>query len=428
MNEDFLHFIWKFQLFNKPELFTVSGEKFSVLNPGIHNTNSGPDFFNAKIKIGDTLWAGNIEVHIKTSDFIKHKHHSDKNYDNLILHVVFENDLSQADLRYPLFELKSFISENLYAIYNQFLSAKTWIPCENNLKNVSELNFTSWIQRLAIERIERKSRETEQLLLQFKNDWEQVFFIQLAKAFGFKVNNSPFELWAKSLPYQLLLKHRNNFIQLEALMFGQAGFLNEDFPYDEYYTSLKNEYQFLSKKYALKSIDKHLWKFLRLRPRNFPTIRLAQFAAIIHKQNNLFSSIINADSIEDLRKIFNANTSEYWHTHFLFGQISDNLKKPLGKKSADILIINAIVPMLFAYAKYSNRETLKDKAIEILESIEPENNTIIAKWIQLGIIPKTSLDTQGLLELKNEYCFQKKCLNCSIGNSILRIVKYDGKD
>ncbi len=419
MNEDFLHFIWKYQLFNKTELFAVSGEGFTVIHPGIHNTHAGPDFFNAKIKIGETLWAGNVEVHIKTSDFIKHKHITDKNYDNLILHVVYENDLSDLNLNYPLFEIKSFVSENVIAIYHQFLTANTWVPCENNLKQVSEINYSSWIQRLAIERMERKSKETEQLLLQFNNDWEQVFFIQLSKAFGFKVNAVPFELWAKSLPYQLLLKHRNSSLQIEALVFGQAGFLEEDFLNDNYYDSLKTEYNFLRVKYSLKPIDKHLWKFLRLRPRNFPTIRLAQFAEITKKQNNLFSSLIDATSTEEIQHIFKVNASEYWQTHFLFAQASEFLNKPLGKKSSEMLIINAVVPVLFAYSNYTSKEELKEKALATLEKLNPEKNTIIENWIQLGVKPQSATDTQGLLELKNEYCSQKKCLNCSIGNLIL---------
>ena len=419
MTEELLHFIWKYQLFTK-QLKTVSGELINVIHPGILNSNAGPDFFNAKIKIGETIWAGNIEIHVKSSDFIKHQHLTDKSYQNLILHVVYENDNKDTDFNFPIVEIRNFFSNRIAEIYHQFLQSKTWIPCENNLKNVSELNITSWLQRLAIERIARKSKETEQLLQQFNNDWEQVFFIQLAKAFGFKVNTAAFELWAKSRPYQLLLKHRNNSLQTEALIFGQAGFLEDDFLNDSYFIALKNEYVFLSTKYQLKPIDKHLWKFLRLRPQNFPTIRLAQFSAIIKKQHNLFSAFIEADNLQSILKIFNINVSEYWENHFEFGKISKKIKKPLGKSSAEILIVNTIVPILFAYAKYSDRETLKEKAIEILEKIKPEKNNIINNWMDLSIKPRSALESQALLELKNEYCSQKKCLNCSIGNAILK--------
>ncbi|MFN4235402.1 MAG: DUF2851 family protein [Bacteroidia bacterium] len=423
MTEDLLHFIWKFQLFNQSELVTFSGEKIKVIHPGLPNTHAGPDFFNAKIKIGDTLWAGNIEIHVKTSDFIKHQHSTDKNYDNLILHVVYENDLPELKFNYPVFELKNYIPEKIISIYNQFLIAKTWIPCENNLKQVNEINYSNWIQRLAIERLERKSHEVELLLTQFNNDWQQVLFIQLAKAFGFKVNALPFELWAKSLPYQLLLKHRNNPLQIDALIFGQAGFLDDDFNNDSYFNLLKTEYNFLKNKYALTPIDKHLWKFLRLRPRNFPTIRLAQLSEIIKTQNNLFSAFIDALSTKEIMKIFKVNVSEYWQTHFLFSQTSEKLNKPLGEKSAEILIINAIVPVLFAYSNFTAKEELKEKALSILENLNPEKNSIIENWNKLGIRSNSAIDTQGLLELKNEYCSQKKCLNCSIGNYILKQVQ-----
>lgn len=423
MTEDFLHFIWKFQLFNQPELSTSSGEHLIVINPGLHNTHAGPDFFNAKIKIGETVWAGNVEVHIKTSDFIKHLHTTDKNYDNLILHVVYENDLPDHNFNYPIFELKNYIPNKIQTIYNQFQIAKTWIPCENNLKQVNEINYSQWIQRLAIERIERKSKETQHLLTQFENDWEQVFFIQLSKAFGFKVNALPFELWAKSLPYRLLLKHKNNPLQIDALIFGQAGFLDDDYPDDSYFTSLKKEYEFLRIKYSLSPIDKHLWKLLRLRPRNFPTIRLAQLAEIIKTQNNLFSTFVNASSSKEIIKILNVNVSAYWRTHFLFSQVSENISKPLGKSSAEVLIINAVIPVLFTYSNFTSKEELKEKALTILENLKAEKNSIIENWNQLGIKSKNALDTQGLLELKNEYCSHKKCLNCSIGNNILKQIQ-----
>jgi hypothetical protein len=420
MTEDLLHFIWKFQLFNK-QLKTVSGQAIEVIHPGSYNTNAGPDFFNAKIKIGETLWAGNVEIHVKSSDYIKHQHHQDKAYQNIILHVVYENDThQQEEANFPVLEIRNYFSNQIAEIYHQFLQSKTWIPCENNLKNVSQLNITSWLQRLAVERIERKAKETKQLLLQFNKDWEHVFFIQLAKAFGFKVNTAAFELWAKSLPYHLLLKHRNNSLQVEALIFGQAGFLEDDFSDDSYYIALKNEYAFLRTKYHLKPIDKHLWKFLRLRPRNFPTIRLAQLAEIIKKQANLFSAFIEAENIQSLIKLLNVQVAEYWQNHFEFGKDSTPLKKTLGLKSAHSIIINAIVPILFAYSNYSGKEELKEKAIEFLEHIEPEKNSIINNWMELGIKPQSALESQALLELKNEYCSQKKCLNCSIGNAILK--------
>lgn len=423
MTEDLLHFIWKFQLFNQPDLFTFSGEKIKVIHPGLPNTHAGPDFFNAKIKIGDTLWVGNLEIHVKTSDFRKHQHNVDKNYDNLILHVVYENDLPDLIFNYPILELKNYIPKAIISIYNQFLIAKTWIPCENNLQQVNEINYSTWIQRLAIERLERKSKEVELLLTQFNNDWQQVLFIQLAKAFGFKINAIPFELWAKSLPYQLLLKHRNNPLQIDALVFGQAGFLDDAFSNDAYFSLLKTEYNFLKNKYELTPIDKHLWKFLRLRPRNFPTIRLAQISEIIKTQNNLFSAILDASSTKEIMKIFKVNVSEYWLTHFLFSQISRKINKPLGEKSAEILIINAIVPVMFAYSNFTAKEDLKEKALNILENVHAEENTIIKNWIKLGIKAKNAIESQGLLELKNEYCSQKKCLNCSIGNKILNQVQ-----
>ena len=289
MTEDFIHFIWKYSYFDSNSLFTTKGDKIEIIKLGEHNTNAGPDFFNAKIKIGDTLWVGNVEIHINSSDWIKHKHSLDNAYNNVILHVVLKYDIDinrQNGEIIPALELKYDI--NFEDRYHQLMKNKQWIPCQSYLPAVNKFDIHFWLAKIAIERLHSKSSIIEEKLARNNNNWEESYYHKLARSFGMNVNSEPFELLAMSLPLLILAKHKNNLFQIESLLFGQAGFLNEIMPNELYYVKLQKEYIFLKKKYQLKAIEKHQWKFLRLRPSNFPTIRISQFANLIYKSTSLF--------------------------------------------------------------------------------------------------------------------------------------------
>ncbi len=420
MTEDFLHYVWKYKAFNLSELKTLEGESIQVVKTGEHNKDAGPDFFNARIKIGSTIWAGNIEIHLKSSDWKKHAHNNNGNYNNLILHLVYENDEVIAHSGKPVAtaEFKNLIDKNLVNRYTELMNAKQWIPCANQLNNVSSFALNNWLERLLVERLERKAKTISQLLELNKNNLEETFYIHLARNFGLKVNAVPFELLAKSLPNSFLGKHKSSLFQVEALLFGQSGLLQNDFK-DEYPNKLKNEYSFLRKKFSLQPIEGHLWKFLRLRPVNFPTIRIAQLASLIHQSSGMFSKIMEASTIKDLRKLLSAQCSDYWDTHYTFDSVSPTKTKKLGVVAIDNLIINTVVPFMFVYAAQRGMEEYKDKAISLLEQLKAENNNIIEKFNTIGIKSVHAGNTQSLLELKNEYCDNKKCLNCGIGISLL---------
>jgi len=422
MKEDFLHHIWKFKRWETPVLKTTDGEEITIVKSGEHNFDAGPDFFNAQLKIGDNKWAGNVEIHVKSSDWMAHKHQFDKSYDNVILHVVYQHNqeiLDKNGVAIPTLELAPIIKQELVNQYQNLVNAKSWIPCENQLKKVDTFIVNNWLDRLAIERLERKSEEIEATLHQNKNDWEATFYEYLFKYLGLKVNALPFQLLAKNTPLKIAGKHQNQ-LSIEALYFGQAGFLEADLS-DEYFLKLKKEYQFLKAKFQLTPLDNSLWKLLRLRPSNFPTIRIAQLSDLINRTPRLFAAVLSSNSIKEIEKLFQATASIYWNTHYLFGKKGkDDKAKNLGKTSINNIIINVVVPILFVYAKQKNNETINLKALSYLEVLPSENNAIIKKWEQLGVKSNSALQSQSLLELKNNYCSQKKCLNCSIGNNLLK--------
>lgn len=422
MNEEFLHHIWKFRLFDQLDLKTTAGELVEIEKPGEHNFDAGPDFFNGKIKVGDTLWAGNIEVHINASDWKKHFHQNDKAYDNIILHVVNNADVQlyrASGEAIPTLEINDRIGKKLYQNYQNFKSSSDWIPCEKQIASVPELIINSTLDRLLLERLERKSKTITDRLALNNNNWEETFYQLLARNFGFKTNSEPFELLAKSLPSKMLAKHKNNLLQIEALLFGQAGLLDKHFE-DKYPQTLQNEYIFLKQKFKLNSLDGHLWKFLRLRPVNFPSVRIAQFANLIFHSSHLFSKMIEAEKFEDLKILLNVNVSEYWETHYVLDRSSKKKMKHLGDEAINNILINTIIPFLFVYGKQKAEEKYVDRALDFLEHIDGESNSIISKWESLKLPIKTSYSTQALLQLKNEYCSHKKCLSCSIGNYLLK--------
>lgn len=424
MTEEFIHYLWKFRLLN-PGLALVSGESLTIIDPGTHNTDSGPDFFNARIKIDDTIWAGNIEIHIQSSDWFAHKHHQDKAYDNIILHVVHEND---RDIRLKktghvaTLEVSGKYSFALYKRYHDFMSSRNWISCEKLIPEVERFVVNNWLDRLLVERLEMKSAEIIAQLRFNKNNWERTFYEFLARNFGFKVNTLPFDLLAKSISMNYLAKHRNSLLQIEALFFGHAGLI-PTIPRDEYSQKLQSEYKFLQTKYHLTSMDPHLWRFMRMRPSNFPTIRIAQFACLVHRSSHLFSEILEANSIRDMISLFNVTASDYWKDHFHFGKKSVAKGKQLGKDSIHLIIINTVIPFMFVYGRSRGDHLLIDRCLRFLDQIPGESNRITRKWESLGLSCRTAFNTQALLQLKAEYCSGRKCLSCAIGNNLLKQVQ-----
>ncbi len=420
MKEEFLQFIWAHGLFNKSNLKTVDGKTVEIISTGRPNTDSGPDFFNARVRIGETIWAGNIEIHQKSSHWYQHRHNTDAAYDNVVLHVVElhdkpvlikNNELPTLEISYPQAILENF---------EQLLKSERWIACEEKLAEVDPFILRFWYSSLMIERLESKTNDILTLLEQNKNNWNETFYQLLSRNFGMKTNALPFELLAKSIPLNILSKHKNDLFQIEALLFGQAGLLNETQLGDEYYLSLRNEYTYLSKKYGLSGIEPHLWKFMRLRPINFPTIRIAQLAMLIHHSSALFSRILETEDLDLIRELFDVSASEYWDSHYRFNKTSEeNKQKNLGEAAFNNLIINTIVPLMFVYGDQHIDQAMKDRALFMLEKMAPESNQIIRKWNELGIDSRSAFETQALIHLKNSYCEIKKCLHCQLGAKII---------
>ncbi|MBK9799860.1 MAG: DUF2851 family protein [Bacteroidetes bacterium] len=422
MNEEFLHYIWKFRLFPQQQLSTITGESLQIVKTGEYNHDAGPDFFNAKLKIGATEWAGNVEIHINTSDWLKHKHTKDKAYSNIILHVVYNNDVDLSDYQTQAFhtlELKNILAPSLLQKYNSFKNSQDWIPCERSIHRVPDMIKQNWLSRLLVERLEEKANIIQQKLELTTMNWEACLYEMIAKNFGFNVNAVPFEMLSKALPFFVLQKHKNSLLQLEALVFGTAGMLQQNYN-DNYLQALQNEYQFLQKKYKFQPMEKHLWKFLRLRPANFPSIRLAQFAALLNQTEHLFSKILHIDDIKNLEKLLNVEASLYWKSHFVPDKVSKKSIKKLGKLAISSIIINTIVPLLFVYGKKMGQEQFVDRALKFLDVIKPENNSKIAPFASLGFDIQSAYESQGLLQLKNTYCAHKRCLQCAIGNNLLK--------
>jgi len=422
--EEFLQYIWENRLFSDENLQTTNGEKLEIINVGRRNTDSGPDFFNARIKIDDTIWVGNIEIHKNSSDWIRHKHQADKAYNSVILHVVEINDLPimrSISEEIPTLILKYPVQ--LKTNYQNLLDSKTWIACQNQFHKIDPIILQLGFNRLMIERLEDKTSEILARLQANNNDWNATFYQMLARMFGFKVNAVPFELLAKSLPLEVLAKHKNNLFQLESLLFGNSGLLNDQLLGDDYYLNLRNEYSFLYKKYQLKGIESHLWKFMRLRPGNFPTIRISQFASLIHRSHGMFSKITEIANLDELKQLFKVEASEYWKLHYSFNkQTSRNWVKELGANSINTLIINVVIPFLFVYGEKQNKEHLKNRSLEFLEQLPAEGNSIIERWGEMGVVARSSFESQALLQLKNRYCERKKCLNCQIGVKLVKCI------
>ena len=418
MTERLLQYIWQFQYFNARNLQTTQGESLQIIYNGTYNTNQGPDFLNAKIKTGSTTWAGNIEMHIKSSDWQLHQHSEDKNYKNVVLHVVWQNDATVL-LPFPTLELQQLVSSVLLGKYEELMQSALFIPCQNHIKEVSALTFTAWKERMLIERLQQRALYIENLLAQNNQHWEESFWWMLAKNFGIKINADAFEKIAQSIPLAILAKHKNQVQQLEALLMGQAGILDKIFE-DDYPNMLAREYNFLKKKYGLKKAHAPIY-FLRMRPANFPTIRLAQLAALIQQSQHLFSIIKETGDINEIKKLLQVTANDYWHYHYMFDEQTAFKKKTLGDQMIQNILINTVVPMLYAYGYRHNNEQIKSKALVWIDQVRAEKNSIINGFHLLGIQNKSAFDSQALIQLKNNYCNYKLCLQCAVGNQVLRM-------
>ncbi len=416
-----LQYIWKNSLLTLSRYTACTGEHIEIVSPGTLNRDGGPDFTDAKIRIDGTLWAGNVEIHSRASDWEKHRHDSDPAYDNVILHAVFENDrpcFTSTGRRIPGISLQ--VAPGIERNYRMLLKSSQPVRCERELGNLDPFLISFWFNSLSVERIRDRTHQIFELMDSMHNSWESAFYIHLARSFGLRINALPFELLAKSLPYTILLKHKHSIHQIESLLFGQAGFLDRE-DADPYFRSLQKEYLFLKKKYRLTPLPPGIWKFMRLRPANFPTRRIAQFAALLQKNERLFDQTMRDYDLSHILTTYSAEVSDYWKKHYTFGKGTpvDNSGK-MGKSSLYLLISNSIVPFKFACGIRSGREALKENAVNILEELPAEMNHTIRYWKNLGIKIRHAGDSQAVLQLANHYCREARCLDCQIGNRIIQ--------
>jgi hypothetical protein len=422
MTESFIHYLWQFQQFDQSNLQTISGEKISVFKTGFLNTNAGPDFTNARIQIGTIEWAGNVEIHLRSSDWKLHKHQQDEAYNNVILHVVWENDqpiVRQDKSLIATLELKKITDIGLLYKYQNLLDNQAIIPCKELFSEASNLSKIAILDKVLAKRLEQKAQVVEELYNKNNGDWEETTYHFLAKNFGFKLNSEAFLSLAQNLPLKVLQKHRNNLFQIEAMLFGQAGLLDS---VDDYSAKLKQEYDFFSTKFSLKSsaLSAKQWKFLRTRPANFPTIRLAQFANLLTQQQSFFSLFTQTDSLENIQKALKVEQSVYWQEHYNFGKKANKKLVGLGKDSTNNILINTVIPLLALYSQKTDNQYIMDKCIRFLETIPAEKNHITDIWESLGLTIKSSFDSQASIELYNNFCMQKRCLQCNVGIEILK--------
>jgi len=421
ISEEFLQFVWEQRLFNPSSLTTISGDHLDILEPGMLNSDSGPDFFNARIRINGTVWAGNIEIHRISSDWYRHRHHEDPAYDSIILHAVYRCD--QQVLRSDGQEIPTLVLPvpgQVISEFTRLMNSHLRIPCQDRIRETDLFMLKIGFNRLMIERLQERTGEINSLLKQNNHHWKETFYQLMARSFGFKINSLPMELLARATPEAIPGKHRDNLTQIEALLFGQSGLLHQELLGDDYFLQLRSEYGFLSGKYRLQPIPGHLWKFLRTRPVNFPTIRIAQFAALIHRNGSLLSLLDENINLTALKDRLQVTASPYWNNHYRFNQAAGNSIKHLGEKAIESLTINCVAPFLFVYGEQTGKQSLKDKALEWLDQIAPEENSVIREWEAAGIKAASAFETQALLQLKSRYCDRKRCLHCHIGTRLIK--------
>ena len=428
--EALLHYTWRHRLLPLRELKTTDGRSLEVIDPGLHNRNAGPDFFNSKIKIGGTLWVGNVEIHTRSSDWFQHGHDHDPRYNNVVLHVVCQDNgevLTEEGNYLPQLVLP--IAESLKNNYEELLRADQYPPCYKIVPKLSRLVIHSWMAALQTERLEQKTEAIRQRAEMCNGSWEDAYFATLARNFGFGINGEAFEQWAMHVPLSAVGKHRDDLFQVEAIFMGQAGLLDEQsIPqrYREganaegYFDKLRNEYLYLAHKFSLQPMDYALWRFLRLRPQNFPHIRIAQLARLYHERRAGLSNLVECETIDQLHKLLSTQVTPYWETHYTFGAEADKNTKKLSTASLNLLIINTAIPMLFAVGRHRQKEELCDRAFDLLEQLKAEQNHIIRMWQQCGLEVKTAGDSQALIQLKKEYCDRRDCLRCRIGFEYLK--------
>ena len=424
--EHLLHYVWKHKLFPLKVLQTTNGLPVEVIDPGLQNPNAGPDFFNAKLKINGILWVGNIEMHAHASDWFHHGHDSDKVYDSVILHVVGEADGEITRTNGEVIpQLQLTCPEHIRAHYHELCVADQYPACYPVLASLPKLTVHSWLTALQTERLEQKARLITQRLEHCNNNWEDAFFITLARNFGFGLNGDAFETWAGLLPLRAVDKHRNDLFQIEALFYGLAGLFEDTFlkkeQEDEYSLRLCKEFRYLQRKFEFTRVmDATLWRFLRLRPENFPHIRLAQLAYLYQKGDKLFSRLLEAETLSEVRELLTTRTSAYWESHYLFGQTSPHKEKTLGEMSKNLIIINTVTPFLYTYGLHKADERMCERAGRFLEELKAEDNHITRAWSNAGLPVATAADSQALIQLRKEYCDKRKCLFCRFGYEYLR--------
>ncbi len=417
MDEQFLHYIWKFQKFKKPAL--VEGELLHVFDPGIYNCNSGSDFEEARIKIGGIEWVGNIEIHVRSSDWLNHGHHRDKAYKSVVLHVVWQNDkhIECDEALLPTLELKNLVDPAFFEKYETHLKSEVVILCHKQIHRASDINFQSMLDNVLVERLFNKSASILETLARTNNDWEETTYISIASSFGFSTNKEVFTKLAVSLPFKIIARHVHRPFSLEALIFGQAGFLVQ--PVDDYSLRLQSEYLFLKKKYQLnQKIERVNWKFGKMRPANFPTVRISQFSFLLSQKTHLFSNLLQLNSPKEILDTLTISVTGYWDQHYDFGK-PRNFNNKLGKQSCHSIAINTLAPLLAAYSIHSGEQSYMDRAIRLLEQIPKEVNSITKQWLAVGKELSNAFDSQALTELYKNYCSKKKCLNCKVGVELL---------
>ena len=428
--EQFLHYVWKHKLVPLRELMTNDGKSIEVIDPGLHNHNAGPDLFNAKVKIGRTLWVGNVEIHDKSSDWYVHGHDKDKNYDNVILHVagVLDAEVMNTNGQFVT-QMQLDVPDYVKDHYDELLKTDSYPPCYKVIPDLSRLMIHSWMAALQTERLEQKTRAICQRVECCNGSWEDAYFMTLARNYGFGINGDIFEKWAMKIPLGAVAHHRDDLFQIEAVFMGQAGLLEldaipeyyqKDALNEGYFSKLRNEYLYLARKFSMTPMDYKLWRFLRLRPQNFPHIRLSQLACLYYQQKVGLSQLVECDTIEQLKRLYSSHVTPYWETHYTFGSTSSKSEKHLAYGSLNLLMINTAIPMLFAYGRHRSEDALCDRAFDFLEQLKAENNHIIRMWQQVGLSVQTAGDSQALIQLKKEYCDKKDCLRCRIGYEYLK--------
>jgi hypothetical protein len=420
-----LHYIWQCQYYHKFNLVTTEGDPLQIISPGHHNVHSGPDFINAQVQIGAMTWIGSVEIHVRASEWYDHQHHRDAAYDNVVLHVVWENDkpvYRADDTLVPTLELKHRVAESLIFEYKKLVNSLEAIPCHGQLNRVSQLPRILALDRALVQRLEDKTKVVRGIYEASGHDLEETCYQLLSRNFGFKINADPFQQLARAVPYRMIRKHGDKPVQIEALLFGQAGFLESKKYSDTYHQHLRREYGMLASKYALRDARMHptQWRFMRLRPANFPTVRIAQLAALLHEKRSIFSRIVEASTTAELREIFSTDTSGYWKTHYRFGKPARGSVATLGMASLDNILINTVVPLLAFYSQLKDDSAFMDRATTLLEQIAPEQNAITKLWAEQDMKINTAFDSQALLQLYHSGCQRRRCLDCAIGCALLK--------